>query len=66
MVFDLLILALMLVGHWALAFPALMLLGGGIYHWSWCRKYGIDPLTAEPREKFEALVHQQYHLPQPS
>ena len=50
-------------GHWSLLFLVVILLGGGIYHWQWCLKYGIDPITSEPREKFESLVRAQYHLP---
>ena len=55
----------LLVGHWALVFVGLAGGGGAIYHWAWCRKHGIDPLTAEPRDKFEALVREQYHLRRP-
>lgn len=29
-------------------------LGLTVHIW-WCRRHGIDPLTAEPREKYEAL-----------
>jgi len=49
-------------GHWSLLFVLAAFLGGGTYHWWWCKKYGIDPITSEPREKFEALVREQYHL----
>ena len=55
----------LLVGHWSLLFIGAMALVGSGYHWWWCRKHGIDPFTAEPRDKFEALVRDQYNLREP-
>ena len=49
-------------GHWSLLFIIVAAGGGGIYHWWWCKKYGIDPITAEPREKFEALVREHWNV----
>ncbi len=28
---------------------------GLMFHFWWCRKHGIDPLTAEPRDKYYEL-----------
>lgn len=50
------------LGHWSLLFVLAALLGGGTYHWWWCKKYGIDPITSEPREKFESLVRELWNL----
>ena len=44
-----------LVGHWALALPALGGLAGVTGHLVWCRRNGIDPLEATPRRKYYAL-----------
>jgi hypothetical protein len=44
-----------MVGHWAL----LVLFGfaglGVAVHYQWCKKHGIDSITAQPRERY-------YHL----
>lgn len=37
-----------LVGHWAVVFPILGLIPGTIYHFTWCKKNGINPLKATP------------------
>jgi len=41
--------------HWALIFPLLALMPGTIYHFTWCKKNGIDPLKATPRKKYYEL-----------
>lgn len=43
------------VQHWALAFPALAMIPGMIFHFMWCKKNGIDPLKATPRKKYYEL-----------
>ena len=37
---------------WVLGLPTM----GGVVHTLWCRKHGIHPITAEPREKFYKLM----------
>lgn len=49
-------------GHWSLLFVVTAVGGGATYHWWWCTKYGINPISAEPRDKFEALVREQWKL----
>lgn len=44
------------VGHWSLLLLAALMAAGGSYHVWWCRKNDIDPLTAEPRERYERLI----------
>ena len=36
---------------WILGLPAL----GATFHLIWCLRHGINPLTAEPRERYEQL-----------
>jgi hypothetical protein len=36
---------------WIIGLPVL----GALFHVSWCRRHGIDPLTAEPRERYAQL-----------
>ncbi len=43
------------IGHWALLFPGGFALLGGVVHFSWCRRHGIDPWRATPRRKYFAL-----------
>lgn len=43
------------VGHWALLLPFLALIPGTLYHFTWCRKNGIDPFNATPRKKYYEL-----------
>jgi len=43
------------IGHWTLLLPAIMLTIGTIYHISWCKRNGIDPLKATPRKKYYDL-----------
>ena len=40
------------VGHWSLAFLAVMAALGTTVHFTWCRKNGIHPLDATPRKKY--------------
>lgn len=40
------------VGHWALWFPALMLVAGTSLHFWACRKHGFDPFRATPRREY--------------
>src|SRR4051812_22008232 len=44
-----------LAGHWAVLFPILALVPGTIYHFTWCKKNGIDPFRATPRKKYYQL-----------
>jgi hypothetical protein len=36
---------------WIIGLPVL----GAVLHVAWCRRHGIHPLTAEPRERYEQL-----------
>jgi hypothetical protein len=40
---------------WTFVWVAFLPLLGTTFHFYWCRKHGIHPLTAEPREKYYAL-----------
>ncbi|MBK7443194.1 MAG: hypothetical protein IPL12_03565 [Bacteroidetes bacterium] len=51
-----------LVGHWAVVFPILGLIPGTIYHFTWCKKNGINPLKATPMKKYYEL--RGWKLPQ--
>lgn len=44
-----------LVSHWALLFVVLALVPGTVYHFTWCKKNGIDPFKATPRKKYYEL-----------
>ena len=56
LVIDVITLALYVaIGHWALVFPVVGMLPGMIFHWTWCRRNGIDPLRATPRRRYYAL-----------
>ncbi len=44
-----------LIGHWALLFPAIILITGITVHLRFCRKHHIDPLKATPRKKYYEL-----------
>ena len=44
-----------IAGHFALLFPAVMLVLGLSIHFYFCRKHGIDPIKAIPRKKYYAL-----------
>lgn len=44
-----------IVGHWAAVVPlGLGAIGAGFHFW-WCRKNGIDPITAMPRRRYYEL-----------
>ena len=49
-----------LAGHWSLLLLIATMLVGGSYHTWWCRKNGIDPVTAAPRPRFEELMKARY------
>jgi hypothetical protein len=36
---------------WVLGLPAI----GAAFHVAWCLRHGINPLTAEPRDRYEEL-----------
>ncbi|GAA0237019.1 hypothetical protein [Cryptosporangium japonicum] len=36
---------------WVIGLP----LAGAVFHVAWCRRHGINPLTAEPRDRYEQL-----------
>jgi hypothetical protein len=36
---------------WIISLPVL----GAVFHVAWCRRHGINPLTAEPRDRCERL-----------
>jgi hypothetical protein len=36
---------------WILGLPVI----GAVFHLIWCRRHGINPLTAEPRDRYEQL-----------
>lgn len=42
-------------GHWALLFPLAMAMTGTTFHFIWCRRNGIDPVTATPARKYYQL-----------
>ena len=44
-----------LVGHWALVLPLGAGLAGLSFHFWWCRKQGIHPLRATPRQRYYQL-----------
>lgn len=44
-----------IVGHWSVLFPILALIPGTIYHFTWCKKNGIDPFKATPKKKYYQL-----------
>lgn len=48
------------VGHWALAFPLVTGAAGAIFHFTWCRKHGIDPIHATPRRRYYELRHWEW------
>lgn len=43
------------VGHWSLVLPIAAGVAGATFHFIWCRKNGIDPVTAEPRRRYYEL-----------
>jgi hypothetical protein len=43
------------VGHWSLLLPVGASIAGLAFHWSWCRRNGIDPIRATPRRRYYAL-----------
>lgn len=53
-------------GHKSLLFVGGLFATGGAYHTWWCRKYNIDPLTAEPYDRYLALLREQYGLKKPA
>ncbi len=42
-------------GHWSLLYPIAAGLAGAIFHFWWCWKNGINPITAEPRDLYLKL-----------
>jgi hypothetical protein len=44
-------------GHWALAFPIVLIAVGIPVHWAWCRRRGIDTIRATPLRKYYELRH---------
>ncbi|MBN2470377.1 MAG: hypothetical protein JXN59_06615 [Anaerolineae bacterium] len=53
-------------GHKSLLLISGMALAGGTYHTWWCRKHDIDPLTAEPYDRYLVLLREKYHLEKPA
>ena len=49
-------LASALIGHGSLLILAALLIAGGTFHFTWTRRHGVDPWTAEPRERYEAAL----------
>lgn len=47
---------------WALGLP----LAGAAFHFLWCRKNGINPFTAEPRDRYEQLRHHRNPAARPA
>lgn len=43
------------VGHWALVLPIALGVTGATVHVWWCRKHGIDPIRATPRDRYYQL-----------
>ena len=55
--FGLTILLSMTAGRaWSLAWVLGLPVVGGTVHMWWCRKNGIHPISAEPRDKFRELM----------
>ena len=48
-------------GHWSLVLPVGAGLAGAIFHFTWCRKNGIDPLRATPRRRYYELRGWTWH-----
>ena len=44
-----------LAGHWALLVPVVGVALGTTVHFWWCRKQGIDPFRATPRQRYYQL-----------
>lgn len=42
-------------GHWALVLPLAAGIAGLTFHFIWCRRHGIDPWTARPRQEYYRL-----------
>ena len=42
-------------GHGSLIVPLVALGIGSTFHWWWCRKHGIHPIHATPRERYYEL-----------
>lgn len=40
------------IGHWALLILAAIASIGVAAHFAWCRKFGVDPIKAQPRERY--------------
>ena len=40
---------------WVLGLPTV----GAVFHVTWCLRHGINPLTAEPRDRYEQLRGRQ-------
>ena len=45
----------LLVGHWALVFPLVMVGVGCVVHATWCRKHEIDAWNATPQTRYYEL-----------
>jgi hypothetical protein len=43
------------IGHWSLLVLVGLGLAGTAIHFGWCRKNGVNPLTAEPRQRYYEL-----------
>jgi hypothetical protein len=43
------------IGHWALLVLIFFAALGIAVHFSWCRKHGIHPVKAEPRDRYYLL-----------
>jgi hypothetical protein len=43
------------VGPWALLWVLGLLAAGSVVHWVWCAHNGINPLSAEPKERYYRL-----------
>lgn len=42
-------------GHWALTVPLGLGIGGGVFHYVWCKRNNIHPLNATPRDQYYRL-----------
>lgn len=50
------------VGHASLIFLGALLVASLTVHFGWCRRYGINPITAEPRDKLRELLIEQGYI----
>ena len=43
------------IGHWTLLVPAILGAAGTTFHFTWCKRNGIDPIRATPARRYYEL-----------